>query len=326
MSARLCFFLLPLLAVATFAQDVPRLQGGAAEAPEPPANLQIKHLETEDMIYTADLSYKVGDALSEYEKERCKLDLYLPTKVKDFPVVVWFHGGGLTGGGKYGGDTTKVAQTWVKEGIAVASVNYRLSPKVKFPAYVEDAAAAVAWVQKNIAAHGGDAKRVFIGGHSAGAYLSLMLGMDPKYLTAAGVEPGSIAGLIPVSGQTMTHFTVREERGLDKDAVIADEAAPIHFTRADAPPMLLLMGDKDWPARLEENQYFAAMQMVKKHAHTWLVLVKDRTHGTIFGKLKETGDPGREEILKFVKDPKGYVLGVSGGDVEKAGVKGENAK
>lgn len=255
---------------------------------------------------TADIPYKTGDAISEYEKERCKLDLYLPVRVKNFPVIVWFHGGGLTGGEKSGGDTAKVARNWANDGIAVASVNYRLSPKVKFPAYIEDGAAAVAWVQKNIALRGGDPKRIFIGGHSAGAYLSMMLGLDTKYLKTAGVDPATIAGLIPVSGQTMTHFTVREERGLPKDDVIADEAAPIHFVRKDAPPTLLLMGDKDWPARLEENQYFAALLKVKKHEHTSLIVVPDRTHGSIFGRLQDERDAGRAAVLEFVADPVGF--------------------
>jgi acetyl esterase/lipase len=268
--------------------------------------IDVKFTEVGGWGILNDISYKAGDSLSDYEKERCKLDLYLPKNKKDFPVVVWFHGGGLTGGQKAGGDTPKVIQSWVKEGIAVASVNYRLSPKVKFPAYIEDGAAAVAWVQKNIAARGGDPKRVFIGGHSAGAYLSMMLGLDAKYLKAVGVETSSIAGLLPVSGQTMTHFTVREERGLPKDDVIADEAAPIHFVRKDAPPMLLLMGDKDWPARLEENQYFAALLKVKKHEHTTLIVVPDRTHGTIFGKLQEDGDAGRTAVLKFIADPAAF--------------------
>jgi len=275
----------------------------ALPAEEP---IKVKFLEMKGLIFTADLPYKTGENLSDYEKERCKLDLYLPTQVKNFPVIVWFHGGGITGGNKDGGDTPKVVHSWVQKGIAVASVNYRLSPKVKFPAYIEDGAAAVAWVQKNIASHGGDPKRVFIGGHSAGAYLSMMLGLDTKYLTAAGVEPASIAGLIPVSGQTMTHFTVREERGLPKDDVIADEAAPIHFVRKDVPPMLLLMGDKDWPARLEENQYFAALLKVKKHEQTTLIVVPDRTHGSIFGKLQDENDAGRAAILKFVEDPMGF--------------------
>ncbi len=258
--------------------------------------------------HALDIPYKEGAGLSGYEKERCRLDIYIPIEKKDFPVVVWFHGGGLTAGQKAGADTVKVVTSWVRAGIAVASVNYRLSPKATFPAYIEDGAAAVAWVQKHISIYGGDAKRVFIAGHSAGAYLALMLGLDARYLKAAGVAPESIAGLIPVSGQTMTHFTVRVERGLPKDDVIADEAAPIHFARKDAPPMLLLMGGRDWPARLEENQYFAAMQKVKEHKHTHLLMIPDRTHGTIFGKLAEEQDPGREAIFRFIADPTGFTL------------------
>lgn len=70
--------------------------------------------------------------------------------------------------------------------------------------------------------------------------------------------------------------------------------------------MLLLMGDKDWPARLEENQYFAALFKVKKHEHTTLIVVPDRTHGTIFGKLREEGDVGRAAVLKFIADPAAF--------------------
>ncbi|MEZ0273451.1 MAG: alpha/beta hydrolase [Roseimicrobium sp.] len=265
--------------------------------------IDVKFVEVGGWGILNDIPYKAGDSLSDYEKERCKLDLYLPKNKKDYPVIVWFHGGGLTGGQKAGGDTAKVVESWVQAGIAVASVNYRLSPKVKFPAYIEDGAAAVAWVKKNIATHGGDPKRVFIGGHSAGAYLTMMLGLDAKYLKAAGVDVLSIAGLIPVSGQTMTHFTVRQERGLPKEDVIADEAAPIHFARKDTPPMLLLMGDKDWPARLEENQYFAAILKTKGNKRTTLIVVPDRTHGSIFGKLRDEADPGRAAFLKFVADP-----------------------
>lgn len=268
--------------------------------------VRTKALEAGGWGVLNDISYKSGVTLTDYERERCKLDLYLPKDKKNFPVIVWFHGGGLTGGQKASDDTVKVIESWAKAGIAVAGVNYRLSPKVKFPAYIEDGAAAVAWVQKNIATHGGDPKRIFIAGHSAGAYLTMMLGLDAKYLQATGVDAASIAGLIPVSGQTMTHFTVREERGLPKDDVIADEAAPVHFVRKDAPPMLLLMGDKDWPARLEENQYFAALLKVKKHEHTTLIVVPDRTHGTIFRKLLDEDDKGRAALLKFVAAPEAF--------------------
>lgn len=103
-----------------------------------------------------DLPYRSGD------------DLIRPTDEKGFSTVVWFHGGGLTGGSKSFPDGL------LDQGIAVAAVNYHLHPKVKSPAYVEDAAAAVAWVFKNIEQYGGDPKRIYVSGHSASVSRSLM--------------------------------------------------------------------------------------------------------------------------------------------------------
>ncbi|SVC90623.1 uncharacterized protein METZ01_LOCUS343477, partial [marine metagenome] len=83
--------------------------------------------------------YREGAQLTDYMKERCRLDVYHPKHIKHFPTVVWFHGGGLKAGNR------KVPEELREKGIAVVAVNYRLHPKVKSPAYIEDAAAAVAW-------------------------------------------------------------------------------------------------------------------------------------------------------------------------------------
>jgi acetyl esterase/lipase len=252
----------------------------------------------------ANLAYKAGDALSDYEKERCKLDVYLPPEGKNLPALVWFHGGGLTGGAKDGGMTPKLAARFVHEGIAFIAVNYRLSPKAGYPAYLDDTAAAFAWVKAHAAEHGLDPARIFVGGHSAGAYLTSMVGLDVRWLQPYHLTPNAIAGLIPVSGQMMTHFTVRAERGMtDKNVITADEAAPINHLRKDAPPMLILFGDKDWPARREENLYFAAALKVAGHTRVQTIQVDDRTHGSIAGNIVNVGDPAAEAILKFIKDP-----------------------
>lgn len=124
-----------------------------------------------------DMAYKQGDALTDYEKERCKLDVYLPKEGQGFATLVWFHGGGLKNGDKDGRKitndsvkTAKIARSLAAAGIAVVAPNYRFSPKATFPAYIQDAAAAVAWVRKHIVGYGGDPARIFIGGHSAGGY------------------------------------------------------------------------------------------------------------------------------------------------------------
>lgn len=108
-------------------------------------------------------------------------------------MIVWFHGGGITAGDKGSKDTTAVVTRMAQDGFLVASVNYRLSPKATYPAYLEDAAAAVAWVLKNAADHGGDPKKVFVAGHSAGGYLTTMLALDERYLASTTSSLGTSA-------------------------------------------------------------------------------------------------------------------------------------
>lgn len=254
----------------------------------------------------ADVSYKQGAVLTEYEQTRCKLDVYLPKQGKNFATLVWFHGGGLKTGDKRKSredsvQTEAISRSLAKGGIAVVSVNYRLSPKATFPAYIEDAAAAVAWARNHIAEHGGDAKKLFIGGHSAGGYLTLMLGMDTHYLIAVGLNPTDIAGLIPVSGQVMTHYTVLGERGLGRFNVMADNAAPVHFVRAETPPFLVLYADHDMAARAEENAYFVALMKGAGNKSITGHMIENRTHGSIAGKIVDEGDAARTAILDFIR-------------------------
>jgi pimeloyl-ACP methyl ester carboxylesterase len=107
-----------------------------------------------------------------------------------------------------------------------------------------------------------------------------------------------------MSGQMTTHFTVRKERGVvdSRLLVAADEAAPIFYLRKDTPPILLILGDNDWPARLEENQYFAAaLKKVCHNEQVSLVVVPDRDHGTIVAKCLEAGDPAGKAMLELMK-------------------------
>lgn len=252
-----------------------------------------------------DIAYKTGAGLTEYEQSRCKLDIYLPTDRKGFATLVWFHGGGLKQGDKAGTKedsvlTPDIARSLTKAGIAFVAPNYRLSPKVNFPAYLQDAAAAVAWTQKHITEHGGDLRRIFIGGHSAGGYIALMLGVDAHYLADAGVKLADIAGLIPVSGQTLTHYTVREERGGKKFHITADDAAPLHFCGPKTPPFLVHYADRDMAARGEENMLFVEMMKAAGNKGMHSQLITDRTHGSIASKITEDGDPARVAILEFM--------------------------
>ncbi len=252
-------------------------------------------------------------AADDYARSQCKLDLYLPTKPdKNFPLIIWFHGGGLTGGSKAGnpkaengGDVGLLARLNAN-GIGVATIGYRLSPKVKYPTYLQDAARGVAWCVAEMPKRGVDPKAIFVSGHSAGGYIAAMLAMDERLLKDAGVAPDKIAGYIPVSGQMLTHYTIRIERGMKKENLFADEASPVFHVRKVAPPMLVLVGDKDMEMRLEENQLFvSAMKDAVKNQTTTLVVVPDRDHGSICNRLLMPGDKGGEELLAFIMKWKG---------------------
>lgn len=202
----------------------------------------------------------------DYIKERCVLDLYYPEKEKDYATVVWFHGGGLTGGNKF------IPESLKEKGVAVVAVNYRLNPKVEAPAYIEDAAAAVAWVFKNIESYGGDPSKIFVSGHSAGGYLASMVGLDKSWLQEHDIDANSIAGLIPFSGHTITHLTVRKEQNIPEKQPLIDEYAPLFHIRADAPPLMLITGDRELEmlGRYEENAYLMRMMKVVGHKETTL--------------------------------------------------------
>lgn len=252
-----------------------------------------------------DLAYRAAPAgAPEAQAKLQALDLYLPAQGTGFPVMVWFHGGGLEGGDKASKVTAALAQRFATDGVAVASANYRLSPAVQAPAYIEDAAAAVQWVAANIAEHGGDARSLFVAGHSAGGYLAAILGADPRWLDAAGVAQDRVAGFIPVSGQTFTHFTIRKERGIadPENTPVIDAYAPAYhaFRAKTQRPFLVLCGDKDWPARAEENRFFVAMCKHRGASDIAYLQCDGRDHGSIIGRMGEADDPAARAILAFV--------------------------
>lgn len=212
-----------------------------------------------------------------YIKERCVLDIYYPTNIKNFATIVWFHGGGLTGGEK------EIPEALKEKGFAVVGVNYRLSPNVNAPKYIEDAAAAVAWVFKNISNYGGDTSLIFVSGYSAGGYLTDMIGLDKKWLSVYDIDANDIAGLISLSGQAITHFTIREERGIPGTQPIIDELAPLYHVRKDASPLILITGDRELEllGRYEENAYLMRMMKLNGHQKTKLYELDGYDHGIV---------------------------------------------
>ena len=221
------------------------------------------------------VQYWEDTVLTDYMTERCHLDLYYPDGKTDFTTIVWFHGGGITGGEKF------IPEEWKNKGLAVVAVNYRLSPKVKCPAYIEDAAAAVAWVFNHIEEYGGAVDEIVVSGHSAGGYLTSMVGLDKRYLDKFEIDANQIAALVPFSGHTITHFTIRSERGIPGTRPIVDEYAPLFHVRNDAPPLFLITGGRELEmlGRYEENAYMYRMMKVVGHPETYLYELDGFNHG-----------------------------------------------
>lgn len=194
--------------------------------------------------------------------EACRVDIARPTdNDRLHPVIVWFHGGGLTGGRR------EIPQTLLQSGCVVVGVGYRLAPATTVSEIIDDAAAAVAWVMDHAAEYGGDPARIYLAGHSAGGYLIQMVGLDRRRLARYGCTPDSLAGLIPLSGQAITHFEQRRAQGMDPLQPLVDTLAPLYYVRADAPPMLLVAGDRERElfGRYEEIAYFRRMMLLRGH-------------------------------------------------------------
>ena len=222
-----------------------------------------------------DIPYTVS--ADTYAQERCKLDVYYPTNQKDAPVVVWFHGGGIEGGNKH------IDQELKNSGLVVVAANYRLLPKAKIDDILDDAAAAVAWTYKNIEKYGGSHRKIFVAGHSAGGYLLDLIGLDKKWLAKYGVDADSLAGLVPFSGQCVTHYNIRKQQGIPPLQATIDQYAPLTYVRPDAPPMVIISGDRELElyGRYEEQAYFWRMLKLAGHKDVTLYEMQGYDHGSM---------------------------------------------
>lgn len=276
MSPRVTLAPLALLVTLACGQDRP----GSGSSPG-------QYARVSDVLYLD----SVGGELTESASRWCRLDLYYPVDRPGFATVVWFHGGGLTSGGR------SIPESLMGRGWAVVAADYRLHPDVSAPTYIQDAAAAVAWVFDHIGEYGGDPGRIVVSGRSAGGYLASMVGLDRRWLGAHGIDANDIAAVVPFSGQAITHFTVREERGLPRTRVVVDDLAPLYHVRADAPDYIMVTGDRDLEllGRYEENAYMWRMMQVVGHRGSVLHEIEGVDHSGVVG-------PGMRVLVDYMRD------------------------
>jgi acetyl esterase/lipase len=187
--------------------------------------------------------FQVAPSIAYGEGPRQTLDVYQPRTPGPSPVVVFFYGGTWQSGDKE--TYLFVAAALAERGIVAVVPDYRVYPLVRFPTFLEDAARSVGWVKRNAARIGADPARIFVMGHSAGAYIAAMLGLDRRWLAGVGLEAQrDVAGLIGIAGPY--DFLPLEDdtlkvifRGGDADT------QPMSFVTGAEPPALLITGCRD---------------------------------------------------------------------------------
>jgi acetyl esterase/lipase len=264
---------------------------GADKPPAPTPPLKTYEVET-----VRDIAYYSGP---DADKVKHKLDLYLPKGKKDFPVLLFVHGGAWRHGDKnYLGIYSSFGTLFARHGIGTVVTNYRLSPGVQHPEHEKDVARAFAWTYRNIAPYGGRPDEIFVSGHSAGGHLVALLATDPTYLKAEGLTLKAIRGAIPMSGV----YTIADgflPSVFGKDSAVRKDAGPINHCAPGDPPFLILYAEHDLPTlgqmardfarALEEQKCEVAIQEIKKRNHISLIL-----------DASVEGDPASTAILNFI--------------------------
>ena len=228
------------------------------------------------------------------ETHKLYLDIYLPA-CQNFPVLVYFHGGGLERGDK--ANQQVLYRFLTDHGVAVVAPNYRMYPNARYPDFLVDSAKAVAWTFENIHTYG-NATEIYVGGSSAGGYLSQMLCFDESWLSAHGIKPSDIAGYLHDAGQPTCHYNVLRERGVDSRRVIIDESAPLYHIddSRSYPPMQIIVSDNDMENRYEQTmllmstlKHFGHRENVKltvmQGKHCAYVRAVDARGDSVLGKL-----------------------------------------
>ncbi len=239
----------------------------------------------------SDIAYTDGAPADEAKH---KLDLYLPKGRTNFPVLMFLHGGSWRSGDR--SLYRALGTHFARAGIAVAIPSYRLMPQNPHPAQIEDVAAAFAWMYRNIPRYGGDLKRVYLAGHSAGGHLAALLALNPVYLGKYAIPAGAIRGVMAMSGvydvRNMPEFVFEGDRL---------QASPLAYAASpNAPPFLIAYCQWDYAGLPKQARDFAAA-LKKSFAEVRLIYVPGETHvSEIVSAVKDDSSLARA-LLSFMQ-------------------------
>lgn len=261
-----------------------------------------------DVTASRDLAYGAD--------KKQQLDVYVPDacKASSCPVVIWVHGGGWRHGGKDMRAGQKLANVWAEQGIVFVSIDYRLTPQVMHPAHVQDVAASINWVKKNIANYHGDASRVFLLGHSAGAHLVALVATDASYLGAYGIKLTDLAGVFPIDTASfdlrqsapLVEGMVDKAFGTDQAVLIA--ASPLFQIKPNtAYPHFVIAAAKQRVDAQQDSNQLARKINVAQNGNVAEVIIADfpgekqlQAHRSIAEALKDLTHPMTKRLLEVV--------------------------
>ena len=245
-----------------------------------------------------------------------QLDLYLPATT-GFPTVLLIHGGSLQAGDRRESPFPEVGKAFQRAGVACAVMSYRLQGESPWPAQPQDAAAAFAWLKKNIASRGGDPRKVFVMGHSSGGHLTALIASDPQFLRAHALSPNDVAGAIPMGVILFDKETVDAMEAAPPERLQRAFAGPFRpygniegfkkawpysHVGAHLPRFLIVMGDAErfQPPILARAEEFA--NAARKHGISVRIeVLPDRTHNSAIAKMVEANDPAMRVVLEFIQ-------------------------
>jgi acetyl esterase/lipase len=257
-------------------------------------------------------------AYTEAKNERQSLDVYAPAEGKEHPVVFWIHGGGWQTGDKSG--VQDKPQAFVDRGFVFVSTNYRLLPQVDMKTILRDVAKSLGWVHKHIAEYGGDPKRIFVMGHSAGAQLAALVSIDDRYLRAEGVPFDVLKGCVPVDGDTydvpaiietaetrrrvhgqpQAKFGHREKFGNDPEKH-RDFSAVTHVAKDKGLPPFLILYVADHPDNSAQAQRLGTV-LKDAGIPTHVFGAQETNHTRINANLGTPDDPATKALFAFVSE------------------------
>ncbi len=246
----------------------------------------------------------IGDNIAYGTAPRQEMDIYGPESGgTDLPVFVFVYGGSWKKGKKE--EYSFVGHAFASRGYVTVLIDYRLVPEVAYPTFVEDTAKSLAYVSRNIAAYGGDPDKIFIGGHSAGAYNAVTAVMDSQFLDQAGVELSQIKGVIGLSGPY--DFLPLDVEATKKAFGAADDlqkTQPVNLARAGLPPFFLSTGTEDETV-FPKNSKRLAKALQDENIPVTLKLYEGLDHAETLMSLTTTfrGKSSEyQDILNFMSD------------------------